>query len=149
MAKRLLQFTEQPFFYAVWIASTILPGRGGGLLPLFGDGLVQMPVQAVGEVLPVALAVGRRAAGVDAAAAQFVHEGAHRQHLRDVVGGVEIAARIERIAAFFQHVGRQRDIAGDDQSPGRSRRTISWSATSAPDGTCTARTKRDGGTRIS
>nr|GEU28642.1 hypothetical protein [Tanacetum cinerariifolium] len=64
--------------------------------------LAQMPVQAVGKALAVALAECGRAARVDAAAAQLVHEGAHGQHLRDVVIGVELAARIERVAAFFK-----------------------------------------------
>src|SRR3954469_24429248 len=56
--------------------------------------LADVAVQAVGEALAVRLAEGGRPAGVNAAAAQLVHEGAHGQHLRDVVVGVELAARI-------------------------------------------------------
>ena len=48
--------------------------------------LAQMPVQAVGELLPVGLAEGGRAARVHAAAAQFFHEGAHRQLLGQLTG---------------------------------------------------------------
>src|SRR4051812_26867567 len=77
--------------------------------------LADMPVQAVGETLAIRLAEGGRAAGIDAAAAQLIHESAHGQHLRDVVVGVELAARIERVAALLQHIGCQRDVAGDDQ----------------------------------
>ena len=93
--------------------------------------LAQVPVQAVGELLPVGLAEGGRAARVDAAAAQFFHEGAHRQLLGDIVLRVELAARIERKTALGQHVGGQRDVARDDQVardsagarfPGRPRR---------------------------
>ena len=52
------------------------------------------------EALAVGLAERRRAARIDAAAAQLFHEFAHGELLLDIVFGVELAARIERFAAL-------------------------------------------------
>jgi hypothetical protein len=65
--------------------------------------------------LAVGLAEGGRAAGVDAAAAQLFHEGAHGELLGDRVLRVELAARVQGMAALLQHLGRQRNVGRDHQ----------------------------------
>ena len=59
----------------------------------------QKAVELVGEALAIGQVERRRAAGLNAAAAQCVHEIAQRQVLADVFGGVELAPRIERVPA--------------------------------------------------
>src|SRR3546814_15575448 len=48
----------------------------------------------------------------------FLHEIAHRQPLGHVVGGVALAARVERRRAALDHACRQRDVLSDDQVAG-------------------------------
>ena len=77
--------------------------------------LGQKPVQLIRKCLAVALVERRRAARVHTAAAQSVHEIAHRQPLLDRVFGIELPARIQRMAAPRDYLGGQRNIGGDYQ----------------------------------
>jgi hypothetical protein len=67
------------------------------------------------EGLPIALAEGWRAAGLQAAAAHGVHEIAHVQPLADVFACVQLTARIQSQAAFFDDFCSQGNIGGDDE----------------------------------
>ena len=58
-------------------------------------------------------------AGLDAGAAQLLHEVAHREPLGDVVGGEPLAAGVHGVGAFFDHPRRKRDILGDHEVTGR------------------------------
>jgi len=75
----------------------------------------QKLVQLIGECLPVTLIQRRRAAGVDPAGTQRIHKIPHDQTLFDIVNRIQLAARIEGIAAFFHHLRRQGDIGRDHQ----------------------------------
>jgi hypothetical protein len=71
----------------------------------------EQPVELIGELLPVAAraVAGRR---LYAARAQLVHEIAHRQPLANGVRRVELAARVERVAAALDHLRRERNVGG-------------------------------------
>ena len=71
-----------------------------------------------GKCLAVALAKGRRAARLNAARAQFIHEFAHRQPRCDIVMGIDFTARIEHARAFCERGGRQRNVGGNDKIAG-------------------------------
>ena len=65
---------------------------------LAGSGLTsgEQPIELVCECLTVVLIERAGSAGIDAAAAQRVHEVAHVEQLADVLAAVELAARIQR-----------------------------------------------------
>src|SRR5690606_20481445 len=75
-------------------------------------------IELVGKGLPVARVQRLRTAGLDAGAAQFLHEVPHRQAFGHVVGRVALAARVERRRAALDHARGQRDVLGDDQVAG-------------------------------
>lgn len=87
---------------------------GGFLICVAG----QEPVQAVGKGLPILFAQGWRAAGVDAAGAEGIHEIPHAQAGVDVLGGVEFAAGVQGMGTPFDDPGGQGDVAGYDQVAG-------------------------------
>ena len=60
----------------------------------------------------------RRAACIDAARAQRLHEISHRQAGSDVVSRIEFTAWIEGMASILDDLRRQRNVAGDDEIAG-------------------------------
>lgn len=74
--------------------------------------------QLGGKSLTVIAGQGRRPAGLDAAAAQCVHEIAHVEQALHIVSVIKLAARIQRAGAFADNGGSQRDIGSDDQITG-------------------------------
>ena len=78
----------------------------------------QETVEPVRECLSVGGGKCRRAAGVDAAAAQSFHEVAHAQPLLDVARIKQVAARIEHAGALGDHLRGERHIGGDHQVAG-------------------------------
>src|SRR3972149_4937999 len=88
-------------------------GLGSALLPR------EEAVELVGEALAVRVVERCGAAGALPRAAQLVQVVAQREALLDVLRGIELAARVERVAALGDHVGGERDVRGDDQVAGR------------------------------
>jgi len=86
---------------------------GSALLPR------EEAVELVGEALAVRVVERCGAAGALPRAAQLVQVVAQREALLDVLRGIELAARVERVAALGDHVGGERDVRGDDQVAGR------------------------------
>ena len=88
---------------------------------------------------------GGRAACLDAARTQTVHEIAHLQAFPDVVLRIKLAARIECMRAALDDAEAIAMSAVITRSPGATRFTISSSATSNPPGTCRIRMKGERG----
>ena len=76
-------------------------------------------IELVGKCLAVALGKGRRPAGFDPGAAQFVEQVAHRESLVDRVAGVELAPRVEGDGLFGDHGCGERNVGSDYQIAGR------------------------------
>jgi len=77
--------------------------------------LGQKPIQLIGEGLTVRLAEGRRSARVHPAGTEGIEKIPHIQSLSDVFFGVELAARVQGMAALGNQFGGQGDIGGDDK----------------------------------
>src|SRR3954468_11897128 len=75
----------------------------------------QEPVELVREALAIGVVERRRAAGALAGAAQLIEVIAQREALLDVLRGIELAARIERVRALGDHVGGERNVGGDHE----------------------------------
>jgi len=78
----------------------------------------QRVVELPGEGVLVAGAEGGWAAGVDAGAAQGIHEVAQGQGGGDAAGVVGFAARGEDADALGDEIGGERDVGGDDEVAG-------------------------------
>jgi hypothetical protein len=78
----------------------------------------QETVEMVGKILSIPLAEGGRATGIDAAGTHSVEEIAHIQPGTNVFSRVHFAARAQRVAAFLDDLGGERDIAGDNEITG-------------------------------
>ena len=76
-------------------------------------GLREEAIELIGKRLPVIRGERRRATGFDAARAQTVHEIAQGEVFADVVGGVELAARIERVAGSLAFAQLRYDHLGE------------------------------------
>ena len=85
---------------------------------LFFPQLAEEAVELVGEALAVGVVEGGGAAGALAGAAQLVEVVAQGEALLDVFGRVELAARVEGVAALGDDVGGERDVGGDDEVVG-------------------------------
>jgi len=96
-------------------ARTLSYGSTGPDVAALRSRLRQQPIELIGKRLAFARAEHGRAARIDAGAAQFVHEIAHRQALRDGLGGIELAARMHRQRAFLDDQRRQRNILCNHQ----------------------------------
>src|SRR3954467_11202497 len=79
------------------------------------DRVCKKAINLVGECHAVCIAESGWTARLDAAAAQLVHELAHGKTFVDVVPGVELAARIERVTAFLDDPSGQRNVGGDNE----------------------------------
>jgi len=75
----------------------------------------QKNIQLAGEILPVALALRWRAAGINTAFTQRIHKVAHLQSGLYGVRGKEFAPGMQGVAAFCQNHGRQGYIGGNNQ----------------------------------
>src|SRR5688500_17554467 len=73
----------------------------------------QCPIQRVRELLLLARAVGRIAAGVDAGAAEADHEVAHGEAFADALGGELLPARVEDDDAARHEERGEGDVSGD------------------------------------
>jgi signal transduction histidine kinase len=87
--------------------------RASRASPAAAQGPRERPVERVGEGLLLARAVGAVAAGLDAGAAQPVHEVPHRQTLADALAGVLLATRVDHGHAPGHEERRQRDVGRD------------------------------------
>jgi len=72
----------------------------------------------IGKGLSITLAQGRRATGVDATGAQGIKEITHIQTAANILGIEQFASGAEGQRAFFDGLGCQGNITGDDQIPG-------------------------------
>src|SRR5205809_3482827 len=76
-------------------------------------------VELVREALAVLVVERRGTAGPLPRPAQLVQVVAQREALLDVLRRIELAARIERVAALGDHVRGERNVGGDDEIAGR------------------------------
>src|SRR5205814_10412422 len=72
-------------------------------------------VELVREALAVLVVERRGTAGPLPRPAQLVQVVAQREALLDVLRRIELAARIERVAALGDHVRGERNVGGDDE----------------------------------
>ena len=72
----------------------------------------------IGEALPIALRERRRAGDEIAARPQALHQVPHRQPLLDIVLGVELPARVQRLRAARDHERGERDVRRHHQIAG-------------------------------
>src|SRR5437763_9805898 len=77
------------------------------------------PVELIRKALSIRVVERRRPAGALARAAQLVQVVAKRETLLDVLRGIKLTARIERVAALGNDVRGERNIRRDDQVAGR------------------------------
>jgi len=75
----------------------------------------QKLVQLVGEGIAFALAQRRRPAGMQTTGAHAVHEVTHAQPALYVLNRIQLTARIQRMPALVDNLGRKRDVAGNHQ----------------------------------
>lgn len=69
-------------------------------------------IELSGEGMPIGVVKRAWAAGVDAAAAQGVHEVAHREQTLHIRASVMFTTRIERFCAFIDHRRGEWNIPG-------------------------------------
>src|SRR6267378_7922442 len=72
-------------------------------------------IELVGEALAVGVVERRGAAGALPRPAQLVQVVAQRQALLDVLRRIELTARIERVPAFGDDIGGERNVGGDHE----------------------------------